>query len=334
MEISEKFVDDMNDIESNLAEIFGFQRRKLRIEKYDEQAEFDRYMQIQIEKYKKAFPNITQKQLDEMIKQATPLLQTVIKEEANGLEGAFNRDFPDEVFLVSDKLESEIHAKRVLVHESFHAMIFDYLKGNSAVLKTYANSGYNEKFCKNLLRENKLRPLIKSAFAETFKDGGATVYQGFSFEENFVIYNTLAYMLEQELNTSTPNVSNIRGLIDEYISQVVLVVSKEKANVKVPFKDKKIFFRDYILAVMDDLENNPENKDKLNLVQTDYKREKIELETIPSKIPDIIPVLVDNRLKSYKLKPTNKVDMCKLEKLDSEFCKVVDENKKQTVNTF
>ena len=83
---------------------------------------------------------------------------------------------------------------------------------------------------------------------------------------------------------------------------------------------------------MNDLLYNPENQDKLQLIQKDYDRKEIKLEIIPSNIPNVIPILIDNRLHSYKLKPTNKMDMRKIEKLDNEFYNVVEENKKQATS--
>ena len=332
IELSEEFINNMNDIESELAKTFGFVKRKLRIENYNQQNEFNRYIEQQIKKYKAFYPDITNTELDYVVQQLTPLLKDIVSEEATKLEGQFDRDCPDEIFLASNKLQSETHAKRVLVHESLHAMIFDYLNGKGTTLKTYANPNYTTKFCENLIKENKIRPLIKQTYTEKFKDNGGIYYQEFSFEENFVMYNTLAYMLEQELNTSTPNVTNIRSLVDEYIIQANLINRKQFENTKVPFKNKKVFIRDYLTEVMNDLLYNPENQDKLQLIQKDYSRKEIKLEIIPSNIPNIIPILIDNRLQSYKLKPTNKMDMRKIEKLDNEFYNVVEENKKQATS--
>lgn len=210
------------------------------------------------------------------------------------VEGLFNRTRPDNLYLFSNGIKgNEILARNVLKHETFHAGIYDLEKGVIPQLLYYkSNRTNNEDFLQCVIAEREMRTLIEN---RNSINGFSEVFSLYSFEEEFVRYNTLCSMLEDELKQNKYDLSNVIQIVNRYVIESGMMVKSKLKDKTVDLYGKKVSLDTYLPQYFDILRGSKNNYDKIDKDLSPAIANFINIEGF-KEIKSSIPMLVDQLL--------------------------------------
>ena len=290
-------------IEDKFAKSMGFESRQVVYGPFDRDFNrevmidylTDQYYPLNLEMglSKEEFRQAIIEQMGQVIEQQIDAMQDTVS-------GYFKKQFPDKVFLFSNNLKHNmINSINVLKHETLHAGIYDLLRGKIPVLKTYKNSRYDEDFIKNLLTEHKMRSLVNNRNNMILNEIGSPdmIFQFYSFEENFVMFNTVCSMLEREVQSTDLNIDNIYNIMSIYLGsageQFKPMLDNKLVDVygnKVPIKN---YLKTYLEILRGPVESYDEKDKSIVGVVEPLDIENIQFEEIDSKIPQLVDELTN-----------------------------------------
>ena len=248
----------------------------------------------------------------------------VIEEQIDAMEhtisGYFKKQLPDKVYLFSNTIKHDmLVAVNVLKHETLHAGIFDLMRGKIPKLKMYKNSRYDDEFFRNLVIEHQMRPLVNNRNNMVLKEVGIPdrIFQFYSYEEEFVMFNTACSMLEQELQKNNLNADNIYNIISVYLGSSGVQFKPMLDDVPIDVYGKRVPLKDYLKTYFEHLRGSVENYDEKDKsiagVLETFETKDVCFEDNGSKIPELV-----DELSKYVL--SKKSDKLEILKIVRNFC--------------
>lgn len=236
--------------------------------------------------------------------------------------GLFKKQFPDQVFLFSNSIKHNMSiAENILTHESLHAGIFDLMRGKIPTLKIYKSKKYNDEFFFNLSTEHKMRSLVNNRNNMILTGIGIPdrIFQFYSYEEEFVMFNTACAMIERQLQSTNVNFDKIMDAIMVYCNSAGIAIKPEIDNRKVDVYGKEVSLKDYLKTYLEILRgpiSSYDDKDKgLVGVIEPIEIDNVHFEEKDSKVAE----LVDELVEYYK---THRFELTKeaVRKIVNNFC--------------
>lgn len=233
-----------------------------------------------------------------IIEQMGQVIEQHLDATQHTTSGYFKKQFPDKVFLFSNNIKHNmLVAVNVLKHETLHAGIFDLMRGKIPKLKTYKNKRYDAEFMRNLITEHKMKPLVSNRNNMVLNEIGnpERVFQFYSYEEEFVMFNTACSMLEQELQATNLNADNIFNIVSFYLGSSGVQFKKFLDDKPVDVYGKIVPLKDYLKVYLEHLRGNVENYDEKDKsivgVLENFGTEEVCFEENDSVIPELIDEL-------------------------------------------
>ena len=295
---------ELQAMENKFAKLVGFKPREVVYAPYDRNAKREEMIDYLTNRYYSinAEENLTIEQFrQEVIKQMSSQIEKQLDFEERGDTAYFKVQFPDKVFLFSNTLKHNmVLGEHFLTHESLHAAIYDLVRGYISGLSYYESERYDSNFLRNVLLENKMKPLISNRNHTILNDIVAKnnlpspelVFQFYSYEEDFVMFNTLCHIMEQEFKADNVSYEKLIYLISIYCGSAGMGVKSHINNEKVELYGKKIPLEQYIGNYLDILRGSVSSYDETDKslvgvvepLNTDHTR----FRKIDSQIPELV----------------------------------------------
>lgn len=313
----------LQNIEDEFARAHGFESRTVVYAPFDRAFNREVMIDCLTEQY---YPlnldmGITIEEFREaIIEQMSQVIEQQLDAMQDNTSGYFKKQFPDKVFLFSNNIKHNmLVAVNVLKHETLHAGIYDLMHGKISKLKTYKNNRYDAEFMQNLITEHKMKPLVSNRNNMVLKEIGVPdrIFQFYSYEEEFVMFNTACSMLEQELQSINLNIDNIFNIVSIYMGSSGAQIKPVIENKQVDVYGKKVPLKDYLKTYFDHLRGPLESYDETDKtivgVLEKFDTEDVCFEENDSKIPELIEEL-------SKLLMAEKTSRDEIRKIVNKFC--------------
>ena len=251
---------------------------------------------------------------EEFKRDAYKFMKTEIESELDFYEqmcgGTFFRSRENQLFLYSNMLkENNVETKYSLKHETFHAALYDIVQGKTSKIKIYKNKNHNARFFNNLLSEIKMFTLInnRNTLALSGLGNASQLFHNYSFEENFVIHNSICSMLEDEIETTNPNIDNVISIVSSYVADSGILVKQLTDNLPVIVYGKQVPLKSYLETYINILRGPVMCYDEIDQpfasCITKTNTDNVVFEEIDSNIPDLLNELltayINNRPQIY-----------------------------------
>lgn len=238
----------------------------------------------------------------------------------HNVSGYFRKQFPDKVFLFSNNLKHNmLVARNTLKHETLHAGIYDLMNGKIPSLKIYKGKQHDDEFFRNLVTEHQMSPLVRNRNNMILKEIGQPdlVFQLYSFEEEFVMFNTACSMLEDEIKATNLNTDNIYNIVSIYLGSSGAQIKPRIDEMTVDVYGKQVPLKNYLKTYFDYLRGPVEGydeKDKsIRAVLENFETTNVQFEDNGSKIPELLEELSECLMKKQATKEN-------IRKIVNSFC--------------
>lgn len=212
--------------------------------------------------------------------------------------GCFFRSRPDYVYIYSSSITDLVKTKYTLKHETLHAGLYDLIRGKIPKLRYYRSNDFNLNFMRNLITENKMQTLVHNKNSQVLSVHGDpnALFHNYSFEENFVVFNAICSMLEEEVSSRKFNISNIISILNLYINDSGIINKKFSDNLTICLGNTilpmKLYLPTYLSILRGPIEKYDEDdKIYLSSIET-FPVEQYQFEEINSSIPELFEELI------------------------------------------
>ena len=219
--------------------------------------------------------------------------------------GSFFRSRSDKVFIYSNNITDLLNTKYTLKHETFHAGLYDLIRGKIPKLRYYNDKHFTQDFMINLITENRMQTLVHNRNNSVLSPIGDqnTLFHNYSYEENFVICNAIYSMLEEEISLPKFNIHNILRILGIYITDSGYLSKQATDNLSISVYNKIIPLKSYLPTYLQILRSPFEKFDEDDKAiaasvetfpTTPYIFEEIE-SPIPELFEELLSLLLQGR---------------------------------------
>lgn len=212
--------------------------------------------------------------------------------------GCFFRSRPDYVYIYSNSITDLVKTKYTLKHETLHAGLYDLIRGKIPKIRYYRSNDFNLNFMRNMITENKMQTLVHNKNAQVLSKHGDqnALFHNYSFEENFVVFNAVCSMLEEEVNASKYNIKNIISILSIYINDSGFIHKRFTDDLTVCIGNTilpmKLYLPTYLAILRGPVEKYDEDDKIYSSIIETFPVEQYQFEEIESSIPELFEKLL------------------------------------------
>lgn len=236
-------------------------------------------------------------------------VQSVIDQEVDTTYaqcgGSFFRSRNNQIYIFSNNYNTINDAKYAVKHESFHAGLYDLIRGRIDKLRIYKNKDYDSNFFANLITEHKMQTLVHNRNTIALQEyvNRTALFHTYSFEERFVIFNSSCSMLEEAISSSHFDINEVVSILKLYVIDSGLMLHNLKKQLPVNVCGKTVPLEKYLPTYLEILRGPIEQYDKVDqefvACIEEYPSKQYNFEEIDSNIPELLDELLEKYVQGY-----------------------------------